>query len=344
MTAPRSKIVNIENSRYYHCISRCVRQAMLCGKGYEHRKKWLEDRVELLAGVFGMAVGGFAILDNHMHLLIRLEPERVPEWSDEEVIRRWIRAFPGGIDPQDTKRIEKRIEEELQDHERVQTYRTRLADLGWFMKALKEPLSRMANKEDGCSGAFWDARYKSIAILDREALLATCAYIDLNVVAAGLASVPEQSEHTSIRQRVAHILENGGAEKLKAARQSASMGCKAIGDLEESHWLCPIQDRRSLGATRAGMFEGFSIGSYLLVVDYTSRQVRPGKASVPAEVSEILDRLDSDADTWSARLKRLFEQRRLKGSYFATRRKTLRKLAAKIGCRWLANLAGCPVS
>ena len=68
-----------------------------------------------------------------------------------------------------------------------------LQDLGWFMKALKEPLARMANREDDCKGTFWESRYKSIAILDEEALLATCAYIDLNPVAAGIAATTETS-------------------------------------------------------------------------------------------------------------------------------------------------------
>ena len=60
----------------------------------------------------------------------------------------------------------------------------------------------MANREDGCKGTFWESRYKSIAVLDEEALLTVCAYIDLNPVAAGVAATPEASKHTSIRQRV----------------------------------------------------------------------------------------------------------------------------------------------
>jgi len=257
------------------------------------------------------------------------------------VARRWVRVFPGGIDLDDAKKVDQRVKEILKEPEKVKNYREWLADLGWFMKALKEPLSHMANKEDGCRGAFWESRYKSIAILDREALLATCAYIDLNPVAAGVADLPESSEHTSIRQRVDHVKRKGAMDKLKAARQSAAMGCNALGGLEEEHWLCPIQDRRARGAQRAGMFEGFSLGSYLLVVDYTSRRLRPGKASVPREVEEILSRLDSDAETWSDRIKRLFAGGRLYGYFFATDRNRLKELAKKQGRRRVANLAGC---
>ena len=70
------------------------------------------------------------------------------------------------------------------------------------MKCLKEPLARLANRQDQTRGAFFEGRFKSVAILDEESLLATCAYIDLNPVAAGIAKVPEKSPHTSINQRV----------------------------------------------------------------------------------------------------------------------------------------------
>ena len=47
MTVARSQLVDTEVTRYYHCISRCVRRAFLCGEGFEHRKQWIEDRLEL---------------------------------------------------------------------------------------------------------------------------------------------------------------------------------------------------------------------------------------------------------------------------------------------------------
>ena len=64
-------------------------------------------------------------------------------------------------------------------------WRERLQSLSWFMKCLKEPLARLANREEQTRGAFFEGRFKSVAILDEESLLATCAYIDLNPVAAG---------------------------------------------------------------------------------------------------------------------------------------------------------------
>ena len=49
-----------------------------------------------LADIFGISVAGFAVLDNHLHLLVRLDSETVKNWSDEEVILRWARLFPRG--------------------------------------------------------------------------------------------------------------------------------------------------------------------------------------------------------------------------------------------------------
>ncbi len=74
----------------------------------------------------------------------------------------------------------------LKDARWVAAARERLQSLSWFMKCLKEPLARLANKQDETRGPFFEERFKSIAILDEESLLATCAYIDLNPVAAGI--------------------------------------------------------------------------------------------------------------------------------------------------------------
>src|SRR5208337_4419557 len=96
-------------------------------------------------------------------------------------------------------------------------------------------------------------------------------YIDLNPIAAGIAKVPEASAHTSIKQRVEHVKEQARAEDMQAAQAGSVAGSTAAAGLEEGLWLCPIEDRRRLDSSREGMLEGFSLGNYLLLVEYTGR-------------------------------------------------------------------------
>ncbi len=77
---------------------------------------------------------------------------------------------------------------------------------------------------------------KSVGILDDESLLATCAYIDLNPVAAGIAVVPEASPHTSVTTRVEHVKAQGRAGDLKAAEQGSVVGSNSSAGLEESKY------------------------------------------------------------------------------------------------------------
>jgi len=162
-------------------------------------------------------------------------------------------------------------------------------------------------------------------------------------VAAGIAAVPEASEHTSIKERVDHVKAQGRTEDLKAAREGSVAGSSASGGLEEAHWLCPIEDRRRLDSPREGMLEGFSLGSYLLLVDYSGRLFRDGKAAISREVAAIFERIGTTAETWQARLEKL-SKGRLLGRFFAASRRRLREVAERLGLRRAPNLGGCPAS
>src|SRR6516162_8783880 len=99
MTMARSRLVDVSITRWYHCVTRCVRRAFLLSEGDTDRKQWIETRLEVLSQAFSIAVGGFSILDNHLHVLVRLDPDVAASWSDEEVARRWATLFP----PRDPK-------------------------------------------------------------------------------------------------------------------------------------------------------------------------------------------------------------------------------------------------
>jgi hypothetical protein len=162
-------------------------------------------------------------------------------------------------------------------------------------------------------------------------------------VAAGIAELPETSAHTSIKQRVEHVQAQGRTDDLAAARSGSVAGSAAAGGIEESLWLCPIEDRRGLDSSREGMIEGFSLGNYLLLVDDTGRLFREGKAVISQEVAEILHRLGSSVLGWQARLEQLKRRGgRLLGRFFAVTRERLRAVAKQCGVRRLANLGGCP--
>ena len=336
MTTARKVLVDLKVTPYYHCISRCVRRAFLCGEGHGHRKQWIEDRLQELAGIFAIDVCGFSIMDNHLHVLLRLAPARAQAMSDLEVAEKWLTLCP----PRDSKFRPMKLtrlllKSKAEDTAWVAECRRRLSDLGWFMKFLKEPISRRANKEDRCTGAFWEGRFKSIAILDEASLLATCAYIDLNPVAAGIAPTPEKSPHTSIHSRVDHVKAEGKLDKLREGSPYVSKV-----QLEKDHWLFPIEDKRhSDGSGLAGLLRGISLTGYLQLVDWSSRLVRPGKVRVSEEAPAILDRLQIDAAGWQATLEKLMRSTKKVGSYFGGSDR-LKEVASQRDRRFVKNVTG----
>jgi REP element-mobilizing transposase RayT len=336
MATARKVLVDPAVTPFYHCISRCVRRAFLCGEENAHRKQWIEDRLKELAGIFAIDVCGFAILDNHLHVLLRLDLAKAKAWTAEDVVRRWIELCP----PKDRDRkpvlvTPAWITERATDLEWVEERRRRLTDLGWFMKSLKEPIARRANHEDKCTGFFWEGRFRSVAILDAASLLATCAYIDLNPVAAGIAATPEKSPHTSFKARVDHCADQGKLATLQGDSRYASKV-----NFEQGHWLFPIEDRRDPnGNGLAGMLHGISLSGYVQLVDWSSRLIRPGKVSLSAHVPDILTRLRIDAGSWKATLEKLIGATKSTGTYFGSTTR-LNEAAAHRGIKYLKNVTG----
>jgi len=256
-----------------------VRRAYLCGvdsvsgKDFEHRRGWIADKLKELAALFAIDVAAYAVMSNHYHLVLRVDVDRAAGWSDEEVLTRWTQVFAGPLLVQRyllPQAREKMGEAELAMVARfAATYRERLADLSWFMRRLNETVARMANAEDGCTGRFWEGRFKSQALLDEKAVLTAMAYVDLNPVRAGMAGTPEDSDHTSIQERLRQVQATGDAgqaagteretEKVSAGEpaRAALMPFDARGELP---WAIP-----------------FGWAEYAELVDWTGRQLRPGK-------------------------------------------------------------------
>jgi hypothetical protein len=193
-----------------HCIARCVRRAFLCGddpltgKNHDHRKEWIRAQLQKLASFFAIEVCGYAVMSNHLHVVLRVRPDLAREWTDDEVALRWRLLFP----PRD-EATGRQVEPEphdlsmiTTDPERVAELRARLASLSWFMRCLNEPIARASNLEDQCSGRFWEGRFRSVGLLDDAAVLACSVYVDLNPIRAGVAGTPEESEFTSAFDRI----------------------------------------------------------------------------------------------------------------------------------------------
>ncbi|WP_137168740.1 transposase [Salinimonas lutimaris] len=212
MPRPRKSLINLSDTPYYHCMSRCVRRAFLCGhdaqnhKSYEHRRQWVEDRLLFLAGVFCIDVCAYAVMSNHTHVVLRINKQKAEKLTTKEILVRWHKLYRGMLL---SRRFVNPAEQgELSDteirtvQELAEVYRSRLYDISWFMRLLNEYIARRANKEDECTGHFWEGRFKSQALLDEAALAACMTYVDLNPVRAGLADSPAHSSHTSIKKRI----------------------------------------------------------------------------------------------------------------------------------------------
>ncbi|QDO82861.1 transposase [Shewanella psychropiezotolerans] len=280
MPRPRSTQISLEDTPYYHCCSRVVRRAHLCGddkytgKNYDHRRGWVETQLLKLTEVFAIDVAAYAVMSNHLHLVLYIDLETVNTWSDREVVEQWHKCFKG------TEITQKFAKGEVVDEYQVAklkhfiaTYRSRLSDISWFMRCLNEPIARKANDEDNCTGHFWEGRFKSQALLDEAAVLACMAYVELNPIRAKVAQTPENSDYTSLQLRVKAALK--GKQPIKLL--------PFIGN-EHEHQTKGIN---------------FDLKDYLELVDETGRILRDDKrGAISVNAARILTRLNIPSDNW----------------------------------------------
>ena len=281
MPQSRQSQISLVDTPYYHCVSRCVRHSFLCGRdtvtgqSYEHRRGWVEARLLFLTSLFAIDIAAYAVMSNHTHVVVCVDKEGAESWSTEEVVRRWHGLYQGTLLTQKYARHDELSEsEQLSLNETVGIYRQRLYDISWFMRSLNEHIAREANKEDACTGRFWEGRFKSQALLDESAVLACMAYVDLNPIRANMATTPETSHHTSIQQRIKALLNN--------AKQPTT--------------LIPF-----IGYHRHDMPKGiaYSLKDYCELVDCTGRCIRDDKAGhIEGHHSPILQRLGINDEQW----------------------------------------------
>lgn len=280
MTIPRNQQICLETTRTYHCTSRCVRSSFLCGfdkhtqTDYDHRRRWLEQRLWLAASAYCIKLCSYAIMHNHYHVVLFVDREQALKLTDKEVIERWnmLHVLPALV-----KKAYEEVKLTEGEEKLVQTtiaeWRERLYSIESFMKDINWYIAKKSNKEDGVTGHFWDGRYRSQSLADEIGLLSAMVYVDLNPVRAGIADAPEASEYTSVQARI------------KALKSSIAPPClhpfiDQVSDEDQSH--VPM-----------------SYADYLELVDWTGRQLRPDKPGhIDTCLPAIFERLNLPLQNW----------------------------------------------
>ncbi len=269
MTKARKYQISVEDTPYYHLISRCVRRAFLCGKNgdqsFEHRRQWIVDRMKFLSSIFAIDICAYAIMSNHYHLVIKVNSTK--QWSDKQVLSMWSALFklPLLCESQvKGKQLNKAQSKVVDFH--IAQYRKRLMDLSWYMRCLNQYIATKANREDNVTGHFFESRFKSQALLDERALLTCMTYVDLNPIRAAMAQTPEQSDYTSIQERINN---------------------------KDSNLLDFHQDGIP-----------YYLTDYIALVDYTGRiQLENKRGFIPHNIADVFSRLKLNPDSWLDELK-----------------------------------------
>ena len=296
MTYARKTLISLQDTPYYHVVARCVRRAWLygtdeyVGRDYSHRKSWVLERLHLQSQVFAIDICAYAVMSNHYHLVLFVDRARSKAWSLQEVVARWTKLYSAPPLITRWERGEAGQAECEQAEKVIEQWRSRLSDISWYMKSLNEHLARRANAEEGCTGRFWEGRFRSQALLDEAGLLTAMTYVDLNPIRAGIAATPEASEFTSIHQRIQAL----GNEALASTTRLNSV---------EPEVAPQLRSFRTLSQRTQALPCAFS--EYLELIDWTGRIVRSDKRGfIDHREPPILERLNIDRAAWERAMQR----------------------------------------
>ena len=309
-------------------------RAFLCGDGNGNRKDALYQRTKLVRGEAfpGIQVATYALMDNHFHLVVRFDPHAAHHLSAEEIAHRWLLVQDDAALRMNQDAFQATKKAIASDADRVHRYRQHLSTVGWFMRSIKQPIARMANIDDDCTGAFWEGRYSSIALTDEAAVVACMAYVDLNQVRAGLVDRPEDAVFTGLAERCA--ARQAGTQGLThypqpQAHDEDHRACFADEDsAPTTDCVLPLQDSEPALPLRAGVDDPndaidhepdwlipinrlfaqqlvspdtiqFSQANYLELVDQTGRLLKAGKrGAINPRLSPLLKRLSITTEQW----------------------------------------------
>ena len=319
MTIARREQFRPDITPFYHCITRCVRRAFLCGEhpdtgnDVSHRRGWIERHLLLLSEVFCIDIAGYAVMSNHYHVVLHINQKQASNLSDKQVITRWLTLYKGPALIQRYAKAEELTQDEADSIVEIASlWRKELTNISRFIGHLNQTIARRANREDDCKGRFWESRFKMQAILDVNALLRTLCYVDLNPVRAGIARTPESSAHTSVKRRLKSV-KNGlmGFARSGVKRRSSQFSTDTL----------PI-----------------SFGDYLELLAYAGRQYwQDHRMSIDSVHPAILDRLGYKAKKWTEFQRHsAVRQPRALGS-----RESIERYCQAIGQKWIWNSSVC---
>ncbi len=274
----------------------------------------------------GVEVLGYCVMSNHIHCVLRSRPDVVQDWSVDDVARKWWQLCPArkNKDGSPAEPTEFELNSIRNDTNGIKEKRLRLSSVSWFMRFLSERIAKLANKDDECTGRFWEGRFKAQPLLDEVALLACMQYVDLNPIRARIAVSPESSDFTSAQDRIADLKT---ADEVSTQEQSPSSGLAATfspeagekGRVEDAQdnriehgpsagWLAPIVEApkrkaaREKVTSRRASNKGclpMGLGDYLQLLNWTGRQIRTDKRGVmPNNLQSMFERLGISAELW----------------------------------------------
>jgi len=231
-----------------------------------------------LCDIFSVSIYAYAVMDNHYHIVLYLDPIPPQNWRAEEIAEKWLLAYPGQYsNPKFAKQRELKKQAIIADKEKLEKYRKRLGSLSWFMGRLNEPLAKQSNQEEDCTGRFWEGRYSSQALLDEAAVFSCMAYIDLNPIRAGIAEKVEESQYTAINKRVEQLKE---VDPIDVQKELDASMTAITHHIKSKQLLISLKD-------------------YIELVEYAAKSIKyPSKSAIPAHVKSTLSSLNLQPNHW----------------------------------------------
>ena len=338
-SGPRRDTIDKSEVGVYHCYNRCVRGESLLredltkGPDYDRRKDWLLEMLIFFSGIFSIEILKYAIMDNHLHLIVRNRPDLIRKWTKSKVLRRAMKLFPEAsrrhgwyVEPGE------RLPNSLLENEKlIAEMRDRLSDISWLMKVLQERIARRCNCEDEVSGHFWASRFQSERLLDDAAVLACSLYVDLNWIRAGKADRPEKSKYTSAGRRIRGLKARRKKRQREGIQQDGFLApLNVMGDY-------PNEDlaAEDLRASNKGIFE-MTLEIYLSLLDTVGRMLRTDKrGAIPDHLASVLERVGIRPEYFADCVETYGRwARRMVGA-----ENTLRQQAEKLKQKWLQGVS-----